>query len=217
MCATAVRPGTRWKTPQRPARCATRAWARCRVPPIRWCRPSTGSRNAGSHVSRSPYVDEIAMIAEALDFSGVWLLNASMQWGCTSRASTHDGLPWLLRTLDWPFRGLGHHTELAHMSGAAGDFISVTWPGYVGVLTALAPGRFAAALNQAPMWRRTEHAWLRPCDFALNAVRVWSGDSRMPPDQLLAFKEILLEMSAAGIDRPDKSMLRSGGRRVPAP
>ena len=36
--------------------------------------------------SRSPYVDEIAMIAEALDFSGVWLLNASMQWGCTSRA-----------------------------------------------------------------------------------------------------------------------------------
>ena len=108
--------------------------------------------------SRSPYVDEIAMIADALDFSGVWLLNASMQWGCTSRASAHDGLPWLLRTLDWPFRGLGHHTELAHMRGAAGDFISATWPGYVGVLTALAPGRFAAALNQAPMWRRTEHA-----------------------------------------------------------
>jgi hypothetical protein len=135
--------------------------------------------------SRSPYVDEIAAIAGALDFSGVWLLNASMQWGCTSRASAHDGVPWLLRTLDWPFHGLGHHTELAHMSGAAGDFISVTWPGYVGVLTALAPGRFAAALNQAPMWRRTEHAWLRPCDFALNAVRVWSGDGRMPPDQLL--------------------------------
>ena len=33
--------------------------------------------------SRSPYVDEIAAIAGALDFSGVWLLNASMQWGCT--------------------------------------------------------------------------------------------------------------------------------------
>src|SRR5262249_56316897 len=55
--------------------------------------------------SRSPYVHEIAAIAAALDFSGVWLLNASMQWGCTSRASAHDGLPWLLRTLDWPFRG----------------------------------------------------------------------------------------------------------------
>ena len=57
--------------------------------------------------SRSPYVDEIAAIAGALDFSGVWLLNASMQWGCTSRASAHDGVPWLLRTLDWPFHCSG--------------------------------------------------------------------------------------------------------------
>ena len=135
--------------------------------------------------SRSPYVGEIAAIAAALDFSGVWLLNASMQWGCTARASAHDGEPWLLRTLDWPFHGLGHHTALAHMSGPSGDFVSLTWPGYVGVLTALAPGRFAAALNQAPMWRRTEHPWLRPCDFALNAARVWSRDDRIPPDQLL--------------------------------
>lgn len=135
--------------------------------------------------SRSPYVDEIAAIAGALDFSGVWLLNASMQWGCTSRASAHDGLPWLLRTLDWPFHGLGHHTELAHMSGAAGGFISVTWPGYVGVLTALAPGRFAAALNQAPMWRRTRHRWLRPYDYAANVLGAWMHRDGMPPDQLL--------------------------------
>ncbi len=135
--------------------------------------------------SRSPYVHEIASIAAGLDVSGVWLLNASMQWGCTSRASADNGMPWLLRTLDWPFHGLGHHTELAHMSGAAGDFVSVTWPGYVGVLTAMAPGRFAAALNQAPMWRRTTHRWLRICDFALNARHVWTGDGRMPPDQLL--------------------------------
>src|SRR6202030_4308755 len=36
--------------------------------------------------SRSPYVAEIAQIAAALQFSGIWLLNASYQWGCTSRA-----------------------------------------------------------------------------------------------------------------------------------
>jgi hypothetical protein len=143
--------------------------------------------------SRSPYLGEIAAISDALDVSGVWLLNASMQWGCTARASAHDGEPWLLRTLDWPFHGLGHHTALVHMSGPAGDFINVTWPGYVGVLTALAPGRFASALNQAPMRRRTEHPWLRPCDFALNAARVWSRDARMPPDQLL---RLVFETSA---------------------
>ena len=135
--------------------------------------------------SRSPYVQEIAHIADALDFSGVWLLNASMQWGCTSLACEQDGAPWLVRTLDWPFEGLGRHTELAHMSGAAGDFVSVTWPGYVGVLTAMAPQRFAGCINQAPMWRRTRHRWLRPCDFAVNAATVWAGGGRMPPDQLL--------------------------------
>ena len=135
--------------------------------------------------SRSPYVAEIAQIATALDFSGVWLLNASYQWGCTARADEQDGVPWLMRTLDWPFRGLGRHTELARMRGKSGDFVSVTWPGYVGVLTAMAPGRFAAALNQAPMWRRTRHRWLRPYDYAVNALRASAVADRMPPDQLL--------------------------------
>jgi hypothetical protein len=135
--------------------------------------------------SRSPYLAEIAQIAATLDFSGVWLLNASYQWGCTARAGEQDGVPWLVRTLDWPFRGLGRHTELAHMRGECGDFISVTWPGYVGVLTAMAPRRFAAALNQAPMWRRTRHRWLRPYDYAANALRAAASADRMPPDQLL--------------------------------
>ena len=116
---------------------------------------------------------EVAQIADALDFSGVWLLNASYQWGCTARAVEQDGAPWIIRTLDWPFKGLGRHIAVAHMRGAGGDFFSVTWPGYVGALTAMAPGRFAACINQAPMWRRTRHRWLRPFDFAVNALKIW--------------------------------------------
>ncbi len=135
--------------------------------------------------SRSPYMPEIAQIADALGFSGVWLLNASYQWACTARASEQDGMPWLLRTLDWPFAGLGRYAEVAHMRGACGDFYSVTWPGYVGALTAMAPSRFAACVNQAPMRRRTAHRWLRPYDFAVNAVAIWQSDDLMPPDQLL--------------------------------
>ena len=68
--------------------------------------------------SRSPYVAEIARIADALNFSGIWLLNASYQWGCTARAVEHDGAPWLMRTLDWPFKGLGRHIAVARMRGA---------------------------------------------------------------------------------------------------
>ena len=135
--------------------------------------------------SRSPYVGEVADIAATLDLSGVWMLNASYQWGCTARACAEDGAPWLIRTLDWPFHGLGRYTELAHMRGDCGDFVNVTWPGYVGVLTATAPRRFAAALNQAPMRRRTRHRWLRPYDFAANALAAAGSTERIPPDQLL--------------------------------
>jgi hypothetical protein len=135
--------------------------------------------------SRSPYMAEIEQIAQTLGFSGVWLLNASYQWGCTARACDEDGVPWLIRTLDWPFHGLGRHAEVARMRGAAGDFASVTWPGYVGALSALAPSRFAACVNQAPMRRRTLHRWLRGYDLAANALAVWRSDNLMPPDQLL--------------------------------
>jgi hypothetical protein len=74
---------------------------------------------------------------------------------------------------------------VARMRGAGGDFYSVTWPGYVGALTAMAPQRFAACVNQAPMRRRTAHRWLRPYDYAVNAVAIWRSDDLMPPDQLL--------------------------------
>jgi hypothetical protein len=135
--------------------------------------------------SGSPYVAEVARIAEILDCSGVWLLNASYQWACTALAREEADVPWLIRTLDWPFRGLGRHVEVAHMRGEAGEFFSITWPGYVGALTAMAPARFAACLNQAPLRRRFRHRWLRPCDFAVNAVASWADGGRLPPDQLL--------------------------------
>jgi hypothetical protein len=148
--------------------------------------------------SRSPYLGEIARIAEFLGFSGVWLLNASYQWACTSLAREQDGVPWLVRTLDWPFEGLGRHAAVVRMRGAGGDFFSITWPGYVGALTAMAPFRFAACINQAPMRRRTLHPWLRPFDLVVNSLTGWDCAGRMPPDQLLRFTfEVCHEYSAA--------------------
>jgi len=135
--------------------------------------------------SDAPYVADIEAIAAALGFPGVWLLNGSYQWGCTALARDEAGAPWLARTLDWPFPGLGRNAEVAHQRGAAGDYFSVTWPGYVGVLTAMAPGRFAASINQAPLWRRTTHPRLRVYDIAANALNTWRHIRHVPPDQLL--------------------------------
>jgi hypothetical protein len=134
--------------------------------------------------SQSPYTAEIDAIASKLGFRGIWFLNGCYQWGCTALASEQAGRPWIVRTLDWPFPGLGTHVDVARMRGAAGDFDNVTWPGYVGVLTASAPGRFAACINQAPMRRRTRHPWLRPYDIALNARQTWVT-RHIPPDHLL--------------------------------
>ncbi|MGB8437279.1 MAG: hypothetical protein WCE38_23795, partial [Burkholderiales bacterium] len=139
----------------------------------RWLRRST-----------SPYIPEIEAIARALGLPGIWFLNGSYEWGCTALARDEDGAPWIARTLDWPFPGLGRRVEIARMRGEAGEFYNVTWPGYVGALTAMAPGRFAAGMNQAPLRRRMRLPWLRPADMALNALRTWRIRS-VPPDHLL--------------------------------
>jgi hypothetical protein len=159
--------------------------------------------------SRSPYAAEVHAIAAELGFPGIWFLNGCYQWGCTAHACEQGGAPWLVRTLDWPFPGLGRHLEVARMRGAAGDFDNVTWPAYVGVLTASAPGRFAACINQAPMWRRTRRPWLRPYDIALNARQTW-GIRSIPPDHLLrevfetckTFGEAKNRLETAPIARP---------------
>jgi hypothetical protein len=160
--------------------------------------------------SRSPYVTDIEAIAATLGFPGIWLLNGSYQWGCTALARQEGGAPWLARTLDWPFPGLGRHAEVAHMRGSAGDYYSVTWPGYVGVLTAMAPGRFAASINQAPLWRRTQHPRLRVLDIAANAMNTWRNIRHIPPDQLLraafedceSFAEARRRLETTPIARP---------------
>jgi hypothetical protein len=158
--------------------------------------------------SCSPYVPEIGAIAAALGFPGIWFLNGSYEWGCTTLARDH-GEPWLARTLDWPFPGLGRHVEVARMAGPAGEFYNVAWPGFVGALTAMAPGRFAAAINQAPLWRRTRHPWLRLCDIGLNAITTWPL-RHIPPDQLLrqvfetcaGFDEAKARLETTPIARP---------------
>jgi hypothetical protein len=174
--------------------------------------------------SASPYVAEIAAIAAALDHSGIWFLNGCYQWGCTALAREEAGTPWLARTLDWPFPGLGRHVEIARMRGPAGAFDTVTWPGFVGALTASAPGRFAACINQAPLRRRTRHPWLRLCDIGLNALA--AGRVRfIPPDHLLrevfetcgSFAEARRRLESTPVARPVIYTLagcRSGERCV---
>ncbi len=123
----------------------------------------------------SVHLAEIDAIAARLRRPGAYFLSVNYEWGCTCRvapAPDHKSAR-LVRVLDWRTPGLGRHIVAARVAGAAGPFVTLTWPGYTGVLQGMAPGRFAAALNQAPMRKPLGRFYL---DWAVNRARVW----RMP-------------------------------------
>lgn len=127
--------------------------------------------------NETPYGAEIDRIAKRVGTPGAHALNVSYEWACTTAAVS----PILLRALDWRFDGLGREVVVARHAGAAGPWLNVTWPGFVGALTGLAPGRFAAALNQAPLRYRTR---IFPIDWMIDRLKV-SRTRAMPPAHLL--------------------------------
>jgi hypothetical protein len=120
----------------------------------------------------SPQLAEIDRIAANLGRPGAHYLNVSYEWGCTTGAApAPDGSGLrLLRVLDWPDPGLGRHVMAMRMSSEAGRWAALGWPGYCGVLQGVAPGRFAAALNQAPLDGRSGTYAL---DWLIARAKVW--------------------------------------------
>ncbi|MEF3366776.1 hypothetical protein V3H18_09550 [Methylocystis sp. 9N] len=138
--------------------------------------------------SGSAYRAELEHIVSILGAPGAMTLNMSYLFACTTQAYEDEyGLPRIRRTLDWPFQGLGRAVEIAWQQGTAGDYYNATWPGAVGVLSAMAPGRFCAVINQAPMKRRTQGALGFPYDAALNLHKALASEGDWPPDHLLRF------------------------------
>ena len=131
--------------------------------------------------SQNPYLYEIETFADILDVPGVFALNNCYEWGCTSGLYSTSETVSLLRILDWPFPDLGKQVMLVHQSGKAGDFYNLTWPAMSGVFTGMAPKRFSAALNQAPM-RRHGKSFLG--DWLKNRVIV-RDEIGIPPAHLL--------------------------------
>lgn len=129
----------------------------------------------------NPYRDEITTIAEPLGIRGVFSLNVCFEWGCTSGVWPGQTAPILRRVLDWGFPQLGESMILLHQKGEAGDFFNITWPGLAGMFQGVAPGRFAAAINQAPM---RKHGRGFVGDWLTNR-RVVAQKSGLPPAHLL--------------------------------
>lgn len=127
----------------------------------------------------SPHLPELDAIAAAVGRPGAYFFSVNYEWGCTTAAkpAPDHGSARLIRVLDWRTPGLGENIIAANVDGAAGRYVTLTWPGYCGVLTAMAPKRFAAALNQAPMRRSLG---IFALDWAHNRARVWRLPHQMP-------------------------------------
>jgi hypothetical protein len=133
------------------------------------------------NATNNPYLDEIKFYAEHLGVQGVYALNICFEWGCTSAVYAKPDGPTLTRVLDWMFPKLGENIIVAHQNGSAGDFYNVTWPGVSGMFHGMAPGRFSASLNQAPMRR---HKRTHLGDWIKNRQRVFKTCA-LPPAHLL--------------------------------
>jgi hypothetical protein len=143
------------------------------------------------------HLAEIDRIAARLGRPGAYFLSVNYEWGCTTgvRPAPDGRTARLVRVLDWRTPGLGRYVMAARVSAPAGPFTTLTWPGYTGVLQASAPGRFAAAINQAPMPK--SGGGLYPFDWLATKVRLWHTPHATPAHLLRTVFEIATNFAMA--------------------
>ena len=112
------------------------------------------------------YARDIRMLAGLLHLDKSDVICANLEYelttcllknpfACTSAAFYHSNLGMIhVRNLDWPGEYLGQYTIKVNFSSHQGEFTAVTWPGFVGIMSAVAKGRFSATINWLP-WRRS--------------------------------------------------------------
>jgi hypothetical protein len=88
----------------------------------------------------------------------------------------------MIRVLDWGLEGIGRYVVIGRHETDHGPYYNVTWPGYAGVLTAMAPGRFSAAINQAP---RQQPSGTRLVDEVIVHLGMFRSLGTLPVSHLL--------------------------------
>lgn len=130
---------------------------------------------------KPPYFADVLAVSKAMGISGIAALNLSFEFACTTGAGFIEGKPVMRRTLDWSLKDMAEHVVGAKLEGAYGPYLTLTYPGFVGALQGLLPGKFAVAINQAPLRKVTG---FKLADWPLSIVRSFSS-SFMPATFLL--------------------------------
>ena len=153
-----------------------------------------GASRAWFEWARSPHLGELRAFASKVNRPGVYFLNLSYEWACTVMISGRsDGEVRMQRVFDWGPVTLGRTLCAIHRSphGSVGSYVSLTWPLFVGEVTAIAAGRFAVALNSAPRLRWwPKHSLLPkgplpPMVSRMLGITGWAPRRSLPPAHLL--------------------------------
>jgi acid ceramidase len=124
--------------------------------------------DAARELVRSDHWSEIEALSRTLQVpvSDVALSNfyydvLKVVLGCTAFAvDTGNGILHA-RNLDWwtENAALARYTTVSHfVGGPAGEFTTIGWPGFMGVFSGVAPGRFAITLNAVLSLERAQPA-----------------------------------------------------------
>jgi len=105
----------------------------------------------------SEYLEEIEFIASISDFSPDQVLIANLYYdvlkfylGCTAFATEYNGTIYHSRNLDWHTDNnlLGKHSRIFDFQrNGKTIFKTVSWPGFIGALSGMKPGKFSLTLN----------------------------------------------------------------------
>ena len=105
--------------------------------------------------------------------------------GCSSYSCNIDGMPTLVRNMDWVLpRSTGKHTRLIRFHEDGEHDTSVSVLGCVGVVSAFRPGKWAVTINQAPTDGATTRSFAWPVLQRLRTACDRLGSYRQLVDDL---------------------------------
>ena len=158
------------------------------------------------------YAQDIRTLAKLLNLDTSDVICANLEYelatcllknpfACTSAAFYHANLGMIhVRNLDWPGEYLGQYTIKVNFSSHQGAFTAVTWPGFVGIMSAVAKGRFSATINWLP-WL---HSTLLPAWFPKPNLLGWPASFllRYIFEKCKTFEDALLEIKQKKVLAP---------------
>lgn len=135
---------------------------------------------------KSEYAEDIKTIAKLLKVEEGDIICGNLEYelamcgvtnpfGCTAAAIYVPKLGMLhVRNLDWPGECIGKYTIKVVYQSHFGSFTAVTWPGYVGILSAVAKNRFSATISLLPWpgfdWLPKPNIFGWPASFLLRYI-----------------------------------------------